>query len=372
MHSGVHGLVNWIGQHPDFEGVQVGGPATAAQLTEVEDRLASPLPADLRMVLQRYNGGSLPSGELLVAGGGGEGSILGVLIELATQLGRSPHDPEVLLPFFRNDDGGILAFDRTAGPVADTWPVVDFYPESGDLRLVHRTFDGWCRLCVAEWTAPDFEAPFTLSKYLESGQRHVQMEPDVSVAHATVAHALRRAGRPEEALHNYLEGARCLPSQPWCDWEALKLSVLLSDLKSALEAASRLSSRAPEGRWAERETSPELVAQVLGAVAADVVPREAVMRLFDQLAAQSRSDEGKALIAGFRRALNAGEAMPAPNPVRPLAVQPAADAERFYADLTAAYEEGRVRDDDLILEPQYQALRSARGFAAILRTPREF
>ena len=31
---------------------------------------------------------------------------------------------------FRSDDGGILAFDRSAGPVADTWPRIAFTERS--------------------------------------------------------------------------------------------------------------------------------------------------------------------------------------------------------------------------------------------------
>jgi len=372
VHKGVHQFITWIRDNPEFPDVEMADAASSSALSSIEDRIHAPLPEDLGIVLQRHNGGALPSGTLLSAGDEGENSILRELIDLAARLGCSPHDPEVLLPFFRNDDGGVLAFDRTAGPVADTWPVVDYYADSGDLRLVHRTFDGWCRLSVAEWTAPDFDEAFTLTKYLESGQRHVRMEPDVSVAHATVAHALRRAGRPQEALNNYLQGARCLPSQPWSDWEALKLAVLLGDTKSALEAGGRISSRAPQSRWAERETTPELVAQVLGGIADKIVPKEAVLRLLDQLADQATSDEARAVISGLRRALNGGDPLPPPNPVRELAVAPLPDADAFFEALRQAYFEGRVRDDDLLLEPQYQALRKTHDFAQILRTPREF
>lgn len=347
-------------------------PASSAELTAVEQRIAAPLPDDLCVVLQRHNGGALPSGTLLSAGDDGEDSILKELVSLAEQLGFSPDEPEVLLPFFRNDDGGVLVFERTGGPVADTWPVFAYYPDNGEMRLVHRTFDGWCRLSVAEWTAEDFDAPFTLEKYLASGQRHVQMEPDVSVAHATVAHALRRAGRPQEALHNYLEGARCLPSQPWCDWEALKLAVLLGDVKSALEAAGRISSRAPQERWLQRETTPELVAQVLGGIAERIVPKEAVLRLLDQLAEQAQSDEARSVISELRRALNAGQPLPPPNAIRELAVEPMDDPDAFFQALRQAYFEGRVRDDDLLLEPRYQSLRTSHDLVDILKTPREF
>ena len=246
MHRGVQDFIAWIEQHPHLGGLTRAAPATAAELALVEERIASPLPADLRFVLSRYNGGELPSGQLLSAGEGSPDSMLAVADELAERLHMPVRDPDLLFPFYRSDDGGILAFDRSAGPVADTWPIIDYYLESGEQRLVHRTFDGFCRLRVAEWTSADFGAEFTLASYLRSGERHVAIEPDVSVAHATVAHALRRAGRPEDALVAYLAAARCVPAQPWCDWEALKLAALLGDGRAAWEALVRLTARAPK------------------------------------------------------------------------------------------------------------------------------
>mgnify|MGYP006992420993 CR=1 FL=1 len=56
--------------------------------------------------------------------------------------------------------------DRSAGPVSDTWPVVDYYPDTGEERMIHRTMDGWCQTCVNEWESGDFGAEFTLDVYL--------------------------------------------------------------------------------------------------------------------------------------------------------------------------------------------------------------
>src|SRR5688500_19565487 len=87
----------------------------------------------------------------------------------------------------------------------------------------------------------------------------------------------------EKALEAYLRGARCIPALPWCDWEALKLAAILGRPVEALEAASRLSARAPEKRWVERSTQPVRVADVVARVAvldADKVPW---VRLFDLL-----------------------------------------------------------------------------------------
>ena len=176
MHRGVNEFISWISQNPDFTGLVLEPAATTADLVSVEEAIASPLPGDLRFVLGRFNGGVFPSGHMLAAGAHAVHGIQTFLGQLSARMGRSPDDPEVLLPFFASDDGGVLAFDRSAGPISDTWPIVDYYVDSGDLRLVHRTFDGWCRLRVAEWMADDFEAEFDLKKYLSSGQRHADIE----------------------------------------------------------------------------------------------------------------------------------------------------------------------------------------------------
>ncbi len=372
MHRGVQDFINWLETHPDFPNLSLGEPAQAADLALVESLIAAPLPADLRFMLQRHNGGSLPSGQLLRAGSGGEDTIELALRELAAHLDRSLTDSELLVPFFRTEDGGILAFDRSAGPVSDTWPIVDYYKDSGALRLVYRTFDGFCRVSVAEWTADDFDAPFSLQKYLNQGERHAAIEPDVSIAHGTVAHARRRAGDPEGAMRGYLAAARCVPSQPWCDWEALKIAVLIGDTKSAMEAANRLSSRAPRSRWVDRETTPVQVADALGVLAPKLDARDVLARWFDQLAEQCDSDADRGHVAAVRRAALSGATPPPTHPVRATAVAPQADHGAWWNDMRSAYNEGRLRDDDLLLDPAYQALRKDHDFAELLRIRREF
>lgn len=372
MHRGVQAFVGWLSSNPDFPGVSLGPPATASQLSLIEDSILSPLPADLRLVLQRVNGAVLPSGRLLATDGEAENSIQGTLAELATRTDRPVNDPEVLLPFYRTDDGGILAFDRTAGPVADTWPIVDYYTENDEVRLVHRTFDGWCRLCVSEWTAEDFDAPFSLQKYLAAGKRHVAIEPDVSVAHATVAHAQRRAGAPEKALASYLAAARCVPALPWCDWEALKIAVLLQDARSLLEAAGRLCARAPGGRWAERETDPVKVADVLGHAASWVRPKEALLRLFDQLGGQTLDEADHAHVAAIRHATHNHSIPPPTRPARALNVTLSDDPSEALASVKAAFVAGQLRDDDLLLHPSLSPIVAAGQGADVLRQPRGF
>lgn len=373
LHRGVQSFTGWLEAHRESPGVELQPPATTAELSTVEDRTLSPLPADLRVVLGRTCGARLPSGTLLSARTDGPlPSIQQALSDLSEALQRSPNDPEMLLPFFQSDDGGLLAFDRSAGPVPDTWPIVDYYPENGELRLVYRTFDGFCRVCVADWTADDFEAPFSLKKYLESGKRHARIEPDVSVAHATVAHALRRAGRPESALRRYLLAARCVPALPWCDWEALKIAALLGDTRAGMEAAGRLCARAPAGRWAKRETTPLQVADVLGYLAASLPSKEPVLRLFDQLSEQVSGDSERAHIAALRKACFDGSAPPPPVAVRPCAVAPDPDLARFKQAIMSAYEAGQVRDDDLLLEPAYAPLRERGELGTVLRVARDF
>jgi hypothetical protein len=324
-------------------------------------------------MLSRYNGGELPSGQLLSAGEGGSSSMLTVADELSARFDKAVTDPDLLFPFYRSDDGGILAFDRSAGPVADTWPIIDYYVESGEQRLVHRTFDGFCRLRVAEWSSPDFGGEFTLASYLRSGERHVAIEPDVSIAHATVAHALRRAGKPEEALESYLSAARCVPAQPWCDWEALKLAALLGDGRAAWESTVRLAARAPRIRWNQRETTPALVADVLAVIAARLESRpERVLRLCDQLRMQADSQREQEHIARVRDALESEAPLPPPLVSRVACVQPSEDSDASLSALREAYRKGKVRDEDLLLDPSYAAFRAEFALSGVLREARAF
>lgn len=372
MHAGVQSFIDWVGKNPTFPGLKVNSAATVADFAVIEDEIAAPLPDDLRNLLRRCNGGSFPTGQLLRAGRSGDDSIGGALLELASRLGMSPRDPELLLPFFRTDDGGLLAFDRSSGPVSDTWCIVDYYLDSGELRLVHRTLDGWCKSAVSEWSAQDFDAPFSLEKYLRAGERHAQIEPDVSVAHATVAHALRRAGKPEEALRNYLRAARCVPNQAWCDWEALRLSAFLLDVRAGLEAAHRLCARGPASRWAARDTNPAAVADVIGILARHVPRKDGLLRLLDQLVEQA-SDEGERThVSAVRRAIHEGKALPPTCAPRPTAVPMQGDAANQRAAIEQAYREGRVRDDELLLDPAYRVLGEPSALADVLKIARGF
>jgi hypothetical protein len=373
MHRGVHDFISWIERHPHLGGMTAAPPASAAELSLVEERIASPLPADLRFMLSCYNGGELPSGQLLSAGDGGPASMLSVAEELAKRLDKPVRDPDLLFPFYRSDDGGILAFERSSGPLADTWPIIDYYPESGEQRLVHRTFDGFCRLRLAEWSSPDFGGDFTLGSYLRSGERHVGIEPDVSIAHATVAHALRRAGKPEEALQSYLIAARCVPAQVWCDWEALKLSALLGDGRAAWESAVRLAARAPAARWRHRETTASLVADVLAVIAPRVnLRRERVLRLCDQLCEQAEHEREREHVALVRHALQSDLAAPLPLGARNPSISDHGEATAWISALSEAYRKGKIRDEDLLLDPSYADLRKDFALAQVLRVARVF
>ncbi|MDQ3036615.1 MAG: SMI1/KNR4 family protein, partial [Myxococcota bacterium] len=282
--------------HGAAAGVVLQAPAQARDVQTIEHHVGSPLPADLRLVLGRFNGAATPAGTLLSAAPGPGATIEAALKEVAAQREASFLDPDLLLPFHRTEHGTVLAFDRSAAPIADTWPIVDYDPDSGEVRLVHRTFDGWCRLCVTEWTA-EVETPFDLDKYLRQGLRHVKIEPDVSIAHVTVGHALRRAGRPEEALESYLRGGRCVPAIAWADWEALKIASVLGDVDAAIESGGRLAKRTPEHIWEQRGTAPSRVAYVLARELAPLpegLRRDALQRALDHLKAQSAGEEDAA------------------------------------------------------------------------------
>ncbi|MFW5920311.1 MAG: hypothetical protein ACOCUS_00625, partial [Polyangiales bacterium] len=247
---------------------------------------------------------------------------------------------------------------------------VDYFEETGEVRLVHRTFDGWCRACVDEWAADDFEEEFSLDKYLRMGARHVRVEPDVASAHATVAHALKRAGEPDKALASYLEAARCVPTLPWCDWEALKLAVLLDRSKEALEAAQRLCSPAPPNRWAERETTPARVADLVGRMAQRAPDQTPWTRLLDLLVHEALEDEIDHVKA-VRAAVVAAQALPAPLHARQ-SIEPPGDVEQWWQAVEAGYAAGQVRDEDLLFDPRLDPLSAHKPFSTLLRIRREF
>jgi hypothetical protein len=352
--------------------VSLGAPAQAAEITAVEDAIRSPLPSDLKVLLGCHNGGVLPSGTFLKAAAGGEQSMPDELAKVAKGFGKPANDPELPLPFFLTMQGSVLAFDRGAGPVADTWPIVDCPPGWDEVRLVHRTFDGFCRLLLAEWTSLDFGAEFTLDSYLRAGQRHTEVEPDVAAAHATVGHAQKRSGRPELALRSYLLAGRCVPPLPFCDFEALKLALLLKQTKPAYDAARRLCARAPSPYWKQRGVTPLQVADLLGLMVAEIDPPEPLLRLLDQLAEQAPDETQSAAISQIRKAVFSGDALPATHPVRATAVTPQPDMDGFWSALEGAYLKGAVREEDLLLDASYRPLQKHRPLADILRVRRDF
>ncbi len=372
MHRGVQALVRWLSTHQDFPGVTLQRPATTAELNALEQQLGVPLPADLRLVLSRFNGGTLPNGTMLSAGIG-PGTIEEAVRAFAESVEADFLDPELLLPFFRTNEGSLLCFDRSAAPISDTWPIVDHFEDTGDTRLVFRTFDGWCRTCVGSFDAPDFLDEFSLDKYLAQGRRHVEIEPDVATAHATVAHALKRAGLPEDALRSYLAAARCVPPLPWCDWEALKLAALLEREPEAIEAASRLCSPAPTSRWADRETTPASVADVIGQCAIRAEDRSPWVRFLDQLVDVAWEDDEKLHVHEVRKAVVSGEALPETRAPRDEPVVPAQDElEAWWQMAREAYIAGMLRDDDMLLDPTLKPLRQQRDFTELLRIRRDF
>jgi hypothetical protein len=373
MHRGVRELVRWVQEHQGSDAVNAHGPASARDMTALEHQIAAPLPADLKLVLGVFDGATLPNGVLLSARPGPGDTIEAALKAIAEDRGISFLDPELLLPFHRTEDGSYLAFDRSAAPVSDTWPIVDYDLASAEMRLVHRTFDGWCRLCVREWSSADYGDAFTIDKYLKQGERHASIEPDVSIAHVTVGHALRRAGEPERALESYLRAGRCVPAVPWADWEALKLAVLLGAPMDALEAASRLGKRAPSSMWERRETTPSRVAFALARVSPGPNEnQEHWLRVFDQLVAQALDDDDAAAAKAIRAAMVKGAPIPEPSPPQESPIKIGADASATWAAICAAYRDGSLRDDDLVLDPHLAPMWKTHRAGDVLRIRRDF
>lgn len=372
MHRGVREFVQFIESHLDNESISVQPRATDAEFAELEHALGSPLPTDLRFVLARFNGAELPNGTLL-GSGIAPGTIGACIREYAGAVERDFLDPELLVPFMRTVEGSLLAFDRTGGPVCDTWPIVDYDVELRTHQIVYRTFDGFCRVCVAEWTSSDFDRDFDLDGYLRRGERHVAVESDVPAAHASVAHACKRAGLPDRALDHYLAAARYAPPLPRCDWDALKTAVLLGRDNAAFEAATRLAGFGPPSVWAKRETSPSRVAEVMAIAAARSPDKKPWMRTFRLLREHADVEPGAAaLIDVLCDAIEHDKPLPASVTARPSLVPAHPDLDAWYAAVRASYAAGQLRDEDLLLDPGLAPLRAARPFADVIAIRREF
>jgi len=374
MHRGVREFIRWVQNGDNAELVKAERAATRNEVRALEHQLGTPLPADIKIVLGLFDGASLPNGVLLSAQPGPGNTIEAALKLLAAENDTSFLDPDLLLPFHRTEAGSYLAFDRSAAPVSDTWPVIDYDLETGEHRLIHRTFDGWCRLCVAEWTSADYGSEFTIEKYLAQGERHALIEPDVSIAHVTVAHALRRAGRPDDSLDSYLSAGRCVPAIAWSDWEALKLAALLGKESHALEAGSRLGKRAPTFMWDERETTPSRVAFALAAV---IPPpgeaREPWLRILDQLVSQALDEEDRTATLAIRQAIVTGEGpLPPAHPEQDSELELGEDLDAAWALCVQAYTQGTLREDDLLLDPRFTRLGEKYRLADLLRIRRGF
>src|SRR5690606_35204798 len=126
MHRGVREFIRWVQEQTaaGSETVKVLGPAQQKQVTPLEHQLGTPLPADLKLVIGVFDGAQLPNGVLLGAQPGPGSTIEAGLKALAEDADVSFLDPELLLPFHRTEAGSYLAFDRSAAPVSDTWPIV--------------------------------------------------------------------------------------------------------------------------------------------------------------------------------------------------------------------------------------------------------
>lgn len=392
MHAGVAAFVRWVESRRNHPEAKVGAPASSADISGLIERLGTTLPQDLRVVMQRFNGARLPAGTLLATHDQGDAmSMESELKRFVAAQGESRAAANVPLPFFKSSEGSVLCFDRGAAPVADTWPVIDFYEETGETRLVHRTFDGWCETVCLQWASADFEGDFTVASYLRQGKRHLEVEPDVSTSHATVAHAYRRAGEPEKALMCYLHAGACIPPLLWCDWEALKMSILLRKTEAAWEAAFRLTSPAPPHRWRERETDPARVADAIARAASldtgtglSIPPlrgshgngapdlRHPWGELMDRLHQSVEDPDERAHVIRVHDRMLRGEPpgdIVEPEPV-PFVVPE--DLDAAWSETKSQYHAGHLRDEHMLFSPELEPLRSGRDLSELLRIRREF
>jgi len=190
-----------------------------------------------------------------------------------------------------------------------------------------------------------------------------------------VGHALRRAGEPDRALSSYVKGGRCVPPIAWADWEALKLAVILEDWRAAVEVGGRLTKRSRKDTWELRGTTPSRVAYLLARGLKKAKPSDPSqwMRMLDHVSHQGLDDEDKTALAAITAAaLDPTAEIPLPSPPQPPALELDPDVDIAFARMREAYGAGQLRDDDLALDPRYDAVASTYPLADVLRIRREF
>jgi hypothetical protein len=167
----------------------------------------------------------------------------------------------------------------------------------------------------------------------------------------------------------YLRAARCIPPLSWCDWEALKIAVLLDRNIEALEAAQRLSARAPITKWEERETTPGRVADVIARIAHRSAENKGWVRILDALVEQATDEEDHAQAHAVRRAVLHGDPLPPPRHFRQEPVLPPGST---WESAREAYIAGQLRDDDMLLDAGLRPLFEAHEAAELLAIRRDF
>ena len=100
--------------------------------------------------------------------------------------------------------------------------------------------------------------------------------------------------------------------------------------------------------------------------------RERVLRLCDQLMEQSDVEREKQHIAGVRTSILTDAPAPLPFSPRNHGIPPQPDHTLWLKSISDAYGKGKVRDEDLLLDPSYARLRSGFALADVLRVPRAF
>lgn len=170
----------------------------------------------------------------------------------------------------------------------------------------------------------------------------------------------------------YLAAASCVPSLPWCAWEALKLAVLLGDVDAGFAAASRLAKRAPREAWESRETTPRRVAELVAMLAIGRPELGPFLHLLDLLL-EAADEEDVASMAELRLAVREGHVLPDPDPPDvPSGLAPSADPAGLWEAARQAYLAGQLRDDHLLFEPAPRSLAATHPVADLLRIRRDF
>ena len=198
-----------VDRNPDFEASRSARRRHPSELDRGEDASRSPLPAELHVLLSRWNGRALAVRDAAAHGRTGPDSILGVL-------GRGPRHATArsktrVCPCptsaARRAAAGVRSQRRA---VADTWPIVDSTSDGNEERLRASHFDGWSGCAWPNGARRISQRRSRSISTLQRGQRQSEIRPHSAAA------------QPRSRTRNAAAASRAAPLASACQRAACR------------------------------------------------------------------------------------------------------------------------------------------------------